>query len=106
MSKREIGRIYGVGEVTICSISTGETWKHVGNPPGWSNEWGRKYNSLTDECVAEIRRLLNEGQLRQYEIAAKLGVSTSVVSRIKLGKTWSRNPNSPSQERSNAVSAR
>lgn len=43
---------------------------------------------LTEEGVRDIRRRLANGDLG-YRIAADYGISTSMVSRIKLGKAWS-----------------
>ena len=46
-------------------------------------------SKLTEEDISEIRRLLNEGNLLQKEIAEMFGVHVDTISSIKLGKTWS-----------------
>lgn len=47
--------------------------------------WGTK---LSANEVAEIRRLLDIGQLFQYQIAEMFDITQAMVSQIKLGKTW------------------
>jgi predicted XRE-type DNA-binding protein len=47
--------------------------------------WGTK---LSAEAVAEIRHLLDIGELYQYEIAEMFGITQPAVSQIKLGKSW------------------
>lgn len=49
---------------------------------------GRTYSpakKLSDEDVAEIRRLLSEGRMFQREIAKQFGVARNHISRIKTG---------------------
>lgn len=55
----------------------GDRWRH--------NDWGTK---LTKDDVAEIRSLLKQGTLRQYEIAERFGITPPAVSQIHLGKSW------------------
>lgn len=56
---------------------------------------------LTLSKVQEIRRLLDEGQLSQRKIAAKLGVSRGTVGALASGKraVYGREPNEQAQDR-------
>lgn len=44
---------------------------------------------LTEDDVMAIRALLADGTLKQDEIGRKFGVGQAVISKIKLGKSWS-----------------
>jgi len=45
-------------------------------------------SKLTEQKVIAIRKLSDEGNLTQKEIAKMFGVSRSTISKIKLRKTW------------------
>lgn len=45
---------------------------------------------LADEVVAEVRRLVAEGQLSQRQIAARVGVSRGTVLAIAAGRRVDR----------------
>lgn len=47
---------------------------------------GRRHWKITDAQVQEIRDLLIEGKLKQYEIGALYNVSYSTVSQIRTGR--------------------
>ncbi len=47
-----------------------------------------KAAKLNAEQVAEIRALAAKGDLRQWQIAARFGVSQATVSEIKNGRIW------------------
>jgi DNA-binding XRE family transcriptional regulator len=47
---------------------------------------------LTWEDVCEIRRLLAEGGVYQYEIADKFGVCKQTITLIKQGRVWAHPP--------------
>lgn len=49
------------------------------------NDWGTK---LSNQDVAQIRALLDQGYLYQYEIAKLFDITQPAVSQIKLGKSW------------------
>jgi len=49
----------------------------------WGVERKRKYRKIKKEQYEEIRRLCNESELYQYEIAEKFGVDQSTISNIK-----------------------
>jgi predicted XRE-type DNA-binding protein len=55
-------------------------WNHP--PQGGERNHAAK---LTDDEVAEVRRLLIRGDLTQTAIAKRFGVTTSLVSLIKKG---------------------
>lgn len=48
--------------------------------------------TLTWEQVCEIRRLVAERKMYQYEIAARFGVSKQTITNIKTGHTWAYPP--------------
>ena len=54
-------------------------------------EKGRRNRNafLTEDEVHEIRILLSEGDLSQYEIGEMYNVSRSSIQQIKLGNNWS-----------------
>jgi hypothetical protein len=45
-------------------------------------------SKLSENDIREIRRLLAEGKLNQYEIGARFGVTNTNISAIKRGETW------------------
>lgn len=51
---------------------------------------GSKHPStkLTEQDVIDIKNLLRAGETPQVEIARKYGVSKTLITRIKKGKTW------------------
>lgn len=49
---------------------------------------GNVVKKLTPKMVREIKTILNEGNVKGYEIAKKYGVSTSTISEIKTNKKW------------------
>lgn len=57
---------------------------------GEAAPWSR----LTSAQVAEIRALCREGVLSQTAIAARFGVTQSLVSMIKLGHRWAESSSS------------
>jgi predicted XRE-type DNA-binding protein len=66
-----------------------EVQKHYTKMRGLSeNNPGSK---LSQNQVGQIKRLLNDGQLTQKEIAQKFGVQQSTISRIKRGKSYDSN---------------
>lgn len=66
-----------------------EDMKHKGRARN-SGMHGESHGSakLTNDNVREIRRLLQEGQLFQREIAEQFGVARSLISLIKTGRAW------------------
>ncbi len=48
--------------------------------------------TITWADVLEIKRLLAEGRLYQYEIADRFGVSKQTITNIKTGHTWAHPP--------------
>jgi len=49
----------------------------------------KQYKRVLDaEKVCEIRILIEEGKLKQYEIAAMYGVEPAEISKIKTGRRW------------------
>lgn len=94
-SLQELRDKYGVNKNQVFSIRTGKTWKHV--LPELTEQtskvnhlssdviWSRK---LTKDVVLEIIADIEEGVLRNGELATKYGVSPSRISDIKHGNTW------------------
>jgi hypothetical protein len=51
---------------------------------------GRYNTKLSEDQVAEIKRMLNTGLYSQQEIADSFGVNQTLISFIKRGVVWSR----------------
>jgi len=87
--RREIADEYGVTRGTIGDIAVGKSWSRVGieNPYYENHDIESNSEKLTDEDVAEIKRLLNEGVV-QRRIADRFQINPSVVSRINCGHRY------------------
>ena len=85
LSLREIAEEFGVTQSTIAAIQHGATWRHLLPEPPPDLTRRNVQRKLTDAEVAEIRELLVDGEMLQYEIAERYGVTESMVSRIKHG---------------------
>ncbi len=63
------------------AIKLGNKWDYGENSPN---------SKLTKDDLFEIRKLLKEGDLYQYEIAEIFNVAQTTISRIKLSKTYAK----------------
>ena len=50
----------------------------------------KQTHRLDEETVYEIKRELYIGALSQYDLGAKYGVTQTLISQIKMGRTWRR----------------
>lgn len=88
-----ISKDYGVTKTCINQIKRGNVWKDVLPDASQVKRFaGSKgsahpYSKLNEEQVVEIREMLAQGRTGS-EIARSYGVNKTVVSGIKLGKTW------------------
>lgn len=73
---------FGIAGPTVCEIKKRRTWRHVSPEQGPSEVHGNA--RLTPDQVRAIRA----DSRGQRFIAADFGVSQSVVSEIKRGKSW------------------
>lgn len=73
-----------------CVWSTRSEQQRNKNPYKQPNNTGSKNKSskLTENQVAQIKRLLLEAEYTQMEIASMYGVSQVAISLIKRGKKW------------------
>lgn len=81
-ARADLAREYGVSESAVSRAASGETWR--GAPGDGEVPPGR----LTPERVREVRRAVASGGETQREIARRLGISDTTVSRIALGRIW------------------
>jgi hypothetical protein len=99
VTRREIGKRYGVNPVTITAINLGKSWSHItgaaydkpicaSRPPGAKRHHKAK---LTINQVNEIRSRLAQGE-SSYALAKEYRVSRSTIYSIKTRKQWSSIP--------------
>lgn len=72
----------------LCRMRRCGNPRHVEPVPGVINVRRGLRAKLTVESVAEIRRLVALGGLRQVDIAATFGVPQTQISRIARGAAW------------------
>lgn len=93
-TQRTIAKRFNVSRGTITFIQKGEIWLHV-DVEGFEpfnrdvKGEGNPCSSLTDKDVVDIKKLLLTSDKSQNEIAEMFKVSKHIISRIKLGKSWS-----------------
>lgn len=85
---KEIADMYGVSKITIKEIRWGKTWSSV-YVEGWKPVVNERSKKLSDDDVVEIKRLLNDGELTNREIAELFNINKSLVSFIKTGRRYS-----------------
>ncbi len=81
VSARELAKRYGVEVSTVTQLLRGITWREptVTRRP----EWRRKpLRALSDQEVAEIKRLRRSSGLSQVRIAFIVGVSEETVRKV------------------------
>jgi hypothetical protein len=90
----EIADRFGLSGTAIRLILVGQTWAHVPDPLGplaMRSSSARPDDGggvkLTLEKVAELRRLKTEG-VSHKALAARFGVSLSMVNKIVQGRAW------------------
>jgi uncharacterized protein YerC len=92
-SNPDIALKFDISKDAISKIRCGKIWAHV---TGFVYEFQGKarkgeanpHSALTTDKVLEIKRLLLRGETGRY-ISTLFGISTSLVSSIKKGRSWS-----------------
>ena len=62
------------------------SYDELGREPSKGTQNGK--SKLTEEQVRDIRILIADGVLRQWQIAERYGVDQTVIAKIKAGKLW------------------
>lgn len=78
VSGRELAKRYGVEVSTVFQLLRGETWRE----PAVTRRPGRRRKALSDEEVAEIKRLRRSSGLSQERIGFIVGVSAATVHKV------------------------
>ena len=77
--------MYGVSPMTIYRIQSGEIWGTKGNHITYQ----RKMKSKIDEAtIKKIRSKLQKDGAVQATIAKEYGLTPTIISRLKNGKTY------------------
>lgn len=90
---RELADQYGISPATVCDITKGRHWKHVGGPIVDESRWytppGELHHMaiLTDAQVIRIRDLYVNGK-SQTELGRLFSVTTSTIWKIVHRKNW------------------
>ena len=83
--KKVLAQRYNISEMTLYRIQNGDLWGSKGTPIDYVK---KELNLLPDKTVIEIKKLLLKKKLSQKAIAAKYGLTETIISRIKQGKTY------------------
>lgn len=91
LSRKQIKKKYNITDTFMTNIARGTYTKiEITQEEILKMNNGKLPKSkLTDDQVREIRRLIEEGNLSQLEIAEKYNVLDSTISNIKTGRTFS-----------------
>ena len=94
VSTSEIAERFGLHRTTIQLVIQGKRWGHITNPGPVPLSNGTRLsvdasprNRLDQEAAEEIRSLFVSG-ISRHELAARFGVSHSMISRIIRNKCW------------------
>ena len=84
-SKTRIAAMYGVAPMTIYRIQSGEIWGTKGNHVIYE----RKLKTKLDEAtIKKIKNKLQQEGAVQATIAKEYGLTPTIISRLKNGKTY------------------
>lgn len=92
LNQNEIGEMYNINPCTVSEIKNSRKWSRV-----TFSEWEEyisnkdnlvKGNKLLKNQVEEIKKLIREGNMKQYEIAEIYGVERTTISAIKNNHIW------------------
>lgn len=89
-TQSSLARELGVKKSTICAIATGVNWESIpGEMPDRTTNIGEKHYlaKLTNDDVRAIRVALRS-RANRPTLAAKYGVSVSLIAKIATGKIW------------------
>jgi DNA-binding XRE family transcriptional regulator len=86
----------GKGDASLKNLAWGTRAKNMGEDRVRDHQSNRGerhgLTTITWADVLEIKRLLAEKKLYQYEIAQQFGVSKQTITNIKTGHTWAHPP--------------
>jgi DNA-binding CsgD family transcriptional regulator len=85
--EQEIAALYNVKPKTISNIKNGTTWKHILDSINYLPPAVKHNGKLIASQVDKIKQLLADG-MEGKKIAKLFSITPSMVSCIKLGKTW------------------
>lgn len=86
LTQEQIAIKYGVISQTISQIRCGEIWNCVED--GSDLDLGYRPRPLDRVKVRKIKQLLKSGNYSQREIGEMFNVAQTMISHIKLGKSW------------------
>jgi hypothetical protein len=93
--QREIAQRFGISDEHVSAITRGSLWASEGGPRvvHESQDWSPKGEDvaqakLTKEQVAEMRRLYNNDEATQIELAYRFGLTMAATNRILTGKSY------------------
>lgn len=93
----EVANRTGVNLRTVSQIRGNRQWKHVPWPDGYVNK-PKPWRTLSPDRVNAIRSDLSNGNLQKKQIAAKWGVSETMVRGIGTGRYYSHVPSPTNSE--------
>jgi hypothetical protein len=88
MKHADIGKMFGVKDITVTAIANRRIWKHINDP--FHHEPKAKI-ILTESDVIEIRKLEASGVVHRI-IAERFGVGRETVTAIANRKIWKHIP--------------
>lgn len=97
-SQKEIGRQFGVSQMTISLLRQGKIWQHIERPPVLHAQAplrgsAHARSKLTETDVRVIKMLLARPHPPSQEsIGRAYGVPQATISSIKRGQTWKHVP--------------
>ena len=84
-TKTRIAAMYGVTPMTIYRIQSGEIWGTKGTHVTYER---KSYAKLDEATIKKIRSKLKQNGAVQANIAKEFGLSPTLISRLKNGKTY------------------
>ncbi|WP_316391807.1 NUMOD4 domain-containing protein [Citrobacter farmeri] len=88
-SQNAIARDYDVDQKAIAFINSGQRWSHI-TVDGLTTPYNKLFlKKMTEQTAREIIQRLIAGE-SQPSIAKSLGILQSTISKINVGKTWSK----------------
>lgn len=88
-TQQEIADEFGVTQAAVSAIKTGETWENVSVEDDEDLQHAKVNSPLSVSDVREIKKMLDQGNKTQSEIARIFDVSQPTIWSIKEEKNWS-----------------
>lgn len=90
-NSKELGNIFGISDVAVRKIISGENWNHLPYQKNDKTYSGTKHHwsKLTEANVLCIHRDFKNG-IGTLELAKKYNVSRPTINRILSGKIWKK----------------